>query len=64
MDDEAELQRHYYSQTAAEYDEMHLLPQDEHTLALHLLGAYIDFYDIKSVLDVGAGTGRTILWLK
>jgi len=36
----------------------------EHNLALHLLAAYIEFYNIQTVLDVGAGTGRTVHWLK
>ncbi len=61
---EAELQRQYYAQTASHYDAMHLTCDREHDLALHLLAGYIDFYQIGSVLDVGAGTGRTILWLK
>ena len=61
---EVELQRQYYAQTAKNYDAMHLTHDLEHTLALHLLASYIEFYQIRSVLDVGAGTGRALLWLK
>lgn len=64
MTTEIEIQRQYYAQTAYSYDEMHLEKDREHILALHLLAGYIEFYQIRSVLDVGAGTGRTILWLK
>lgn len=59
-----EIQRQYYSNTADRYDEMHLAKDQEHVLALHLLSAYIEFYKVRSVLDVGAGTGRTLTWLK
>lgn len=61
-DIEVEIQRQYYSQTANFYDEMHL--EKEHLLALHLLSAYIEYYQVQSVLDIGAGTGNAILWLK
>ena len=61
---EVQIQRHYYAQTANSYDEMHLAQDQEHILALHLLASYIEFYQIRSVLDVGAGTGRTVLWLQ
>ncbi len=64
MTKEIEIQRQYYAQTAISYDEMHLDKDQEHVLALHLLAGYIQFYQIRSVLDVGAGTGRTVLWLK
>lgn len=61
---EVEIQRNYYSQTATSYDGLHLEQDKEHTLGLHLLASYIEFYNIQSVLDIGAGTGRTIIWLK
>ncbi|MEQ8972142.1 MAG: class I SAM-dependent methyltransferase [Coleofasciculus sp. C1-SOL-03] len=64
MHQEVEIQRQYYASTASSYDEMHLEKDQEHFLALHLLASYINFYQIRSVLDVGAGTGRTFLWLK
>src|ERR1700733_236538 len=55
-------QKTYYAETASHYDEMHDEP--EHLVALHLLAAFIQFYNIRSVLDVGAGTGRAMGWLK
>lgn len=64
MSIEAETQKKYYQKTAENYDRMHLYKDREHLLALHLLAGYIEFYKIRSVLDVGAGTGRTVAWLK
>ncbi|AFZ44933.1 Methyltransferase type 11 [Halothece sp. PCC 7418] len=58
-----EIQRKYYAQTAQNYDNLHQ-NDPEHQLALYLMAAYIKYYGIKSVLDVGAGTGDSILWLK
>ncbi len=59
---EREIQYQYYTQTAECYDKKHL--DIEHILAVHILAAYIEFYNIKTVLDVGAGTGKTVHWLK
>jgi ubiquinone/menaquinone biosynthesis C-methylase UbiE len=58
-----EIQRAYYAKTATEYD-IHLEKDWEHSLALHILGSYIEYFKIRSVLDIGAGTGRAMLWLK
>ncbi|SRR5258706_269353 len=57
------LQREYYRSTAAHYDSMRLGDQ-EHELALALMLSAIRFFDIKSVLDVGSGTGRAPIALK
>jgi ubiquinone/menaquinone biosynthesis C-methylase UbiE len=62
--DEVDAQRKYYSQTAVQYDDMHGNGDMAHMLALHFLAGYIKFYDISSILDVGAGTGRAMFWLK
>jgi SAM-dependent methyltransferase len=52
----------YYNATAAEYDALHGNNEPEHTVALEigwrLIGA-----GVKSVLDVGCGTGRGLYWL-
>ncbi len=64
MNSDPEIQKQYYATTAAAYDEMHIAEDDEHMFALHLLSAYIKFHRIRSVLDVGGGTGRTILYLQ
>jgi SAM-dependent methyltransferase len=62
--DEVNLQRQYYADTAAKYDAMQISEQDEHQFALAILSAMIEFHDIKSVLDVGSGTGRALRYLK
>jgi len=64
MKQEIEIQRKYYADTALQYDEMHGDEVEEQLMALHLLASYIEFYQIRSVLDVGGGTGRTVIWLK
>ena len=61
--DTVSLQREYYRSTAAHYDSMHLGNQ-EHELALALMLSAIRFFDIKSVLDVGSGTGRALIALE
>jgi len=62
--DEVNLQRQYYADTAAKYDAMQISDQDEHQFALAILSAMIEFHGIKSVLDVGSGTGRALRYLK
>ena len=62
--DEVEAQRNYYFRTAVRYDEMHGTGDIAHMLALHILAGYIRFYNISSILDVGAGTGRAMFWLQ
>jgi ubiquinone/menaquinone biosynthesis C-methylase UbiE len=57
------IQRDYYAQTASNYDEMHLGHDEEHDIALQFFAAMIHHYKFTSVLDVGAGTGRTISFL-
>src|SRR4051794_7362640 len=61
---ETDIQRTYYRDTAKLYDTMHVEKKDEHYFALRILEAIIDLHDIKSVLDIGAGTGRVARHLK
>jgi ubiquinone/menaquinone biosynthesis C-methylase UbiE len=63
-EEEVTLQRKYYAETAAKYDAMQISDQDEHQFALAILSAMIEFHGIKSVLDVGSGTGRALRYLK
>ena len=58
--DEQKAQQQYYADTADQYDAMHLDEQDEHYFALTFLLAAVDWCGAKSILDVGAGTGRAI----
>jgi ubiquinone/menaquinone biosynthesis C-methylase UbiE len=56
-----EVQRAYYAQTAASYDAMHLHQHDEHTFALRFMLSMVGYLGIRSVLDIGSGTGRGLL---
>lgn len=63
-DREVAIQREYYKTTAREYDSSHLLGEAEHDFALMVLESIIRHHDIRSVLDIGAGTGRVAVYLK
>jgi SAM-dependent methyltransferase len=56
----SDLQRRYYTATAARYDEMHVREQDEHFRALRYISAFVPLAGITSILDVGSGTGRAL----
>jgi ubiquinone/menaquinone biosynthesis C-methylase UbiE len=57
------LQRAYYASTAASYDEAHL-EAEEHRLGLQIMLAAIRHYGFESILDVGSGTGRALVFVK
>jgi SAM-dependent methyltransferase len=61
---DAEIQRRYYAESAIHYNEMHDSPHDEHYLALCFMVATIDYFKITSIMDVGSGTGRALLYIK
>ena len=61
---EVNIQRQYYTDTAAKYEALHVHERDEHSLSLAFLDAYIGFANVRSVLDVGSGTGRVVKYLK
>jgi ubiquinone/menaquinone biosynthesis C-methylase UbiE len=63
-EEEVNLQRKYSADTAAKYDAMQISEQDEHQFALAILSAMIEYHGIRSVLDVGSGTGRALRYLK
>jgi ubiquinone/menaquinone biosynthesis C-methylase UbiE len=54
------LQHEFYTATADEYDRMMVGEGDPHDVALDLISALIDGYDLRSILDVGSGTGRGV----
>lgn len=61
LSDPVSVQRDYYSRTASQYDEMHVDKVSEHDFALAFLIGMIDHLGIRSVLDIGSGTGRALL---
>lgn len=61
---EAEMQRRYYAESSQRYNEMHVDEKGEHEFALALLAATIDHLEVRSILDLGSGTGRALLYLK
>jgi ubiquinone/menaquinone biosynthesis C-methylase UbiE len=64
LENEIKIQRRYYAETAHRFNEMHVHASDEHSFALSFLVSFIDYSMINSVLDVGSGTGRALLYLK
>jgi ubiquinone/menaquinone biosynthesis C-methylase UbiE len=62
--EEIESQRRYYAATADRYDRAHVHDTDEHALALHVLLGVCDSLGVRSILDVGSGTGRAMLALR
>lgn len=61
---EIEIQRRYYAETAAHYTGMHINERDEHSFALSFMMAALNYLEIKSVLDIGSGTGRALQLIK
>lgn len=57
-------QRAYYSETAASYAARHVSDDDEHMIALGLFAGLARRLPHGSFLDVGAGTGRAVRFLK
>jgi ubiquinone/menaquinone biosynthesis C-methylase UbiE len=56
--DAVAAQRRYYTDTAARYDCMHAHESDDDQWNLQLVCALLQIIGAKSILDVGAGTGR------
>lgn len=59
-----ERQRAYYRDTADRYDDFHVSESGEHEMALAFLIAMLDQLGVRSILDIGSGTGRALLQLK
>jgi ubiquinone/menaquinone biosynthesis C-methylase UbiE len=64
--DSVYIQRAYYARTAGTYDEMHDAYEDNHgyTLAEHFMISVVEHLGIRSILDIGCGTGRVIQRIK
>ena len=54
------LQREYYTNTAAEYDTAHAGEGDDDPVNLRMLFGFLRMIEARTVLDIGAGTGRAI----
>ena len=61
---ETDEQRRYYTRTASSYDAMHVIAHDEHHFALSFMVAAVDYLGVRSILDIGSGTGRVLRYLK
>ena len=61
--DDILLQRQYYRNTAQHYDSSHLAGS-EHMIALSAFVGLVKNFPHASFLDVGAGTGRGIAFLR
>ena len=58
-------QQKYYDLTASTYSTDHSNENEpEHLISLHLLEAFLNFLKAKTLLDIGAGTGRVSLFFK
>jgi ubiquinone/menaquinone biosynthesis C-methylase UbiE len=64
MQDEARLQRKYYDRTAAKYDEVHLGSVGAHDVACEFISALLPLLRVRSILDVGCGTGRAVSFFR
>ena len=62
--DQAQAQQTYYERTAAGYDHAHVKPGDEHYIALEYAIALATMLGCTSLLDVGAGTGRALKFIR
>jgi ubiquinone/menaquinone biosynthesis C-methylase UbiE len=62
--DAVRIQRAYYAETAHRYDDMHVNEDDEHSFALRFMISTLTHLGVRSVLDIGCGTGRGLLKIK
>jgi len=57
---DTDLLKDYYRKTAHLYDSLQIHNRDEHHIALLFLSGYLLDLGVKSLLDVGTGTGRAL----
>jgi SAM-dependent methyltransferase len=60
---ESKIQRNHYAETASRYDGRHVVEHDEHHVSLSYVSALIRRFNLRTVLDIGCGTGRTQTYL-
>ncbi len=59
-----EFQRRYYAETADQYDNFHGDDNLEHNFALQLMVSAAKYLGLRSILDIGSGTGRALMEIK
>lgn len=64
MDDVQSIKQNYYAGNAKDFDGMHIAKDDEHYCSLTHISNFIKVLGIKSILDIGAGTGRGLMYMK
>jgi ubiquinone/menaquinone biosynthesis C-methylase UbiE len=58
LDPAVQIQRGYYARTAAQYDSMHAHEGADDTDGRNLVASMLRSVGVRSLLDVGSGTGR------
>jgi ubiquinone/menaquinone biosynthesis C-methylase UbiE len=61
---DVDLQRAYYADTAEKYDDLHVAEDGEHSLALQFMISALERFGIRSILDIGSGTGRALIGIR
>ena len=64
VNEQVQFQRQYYDCVAGKFDTTNIFVRDHHYFALAALEGLLDFYECTSLLDIGAGTGRVVRYLK
>jgi ubiquinone/menaquinone biosynthesis C-methylase UbiE len=59
-----DIQRRYYTEIARVYDAMHVRENDGHDAALRFISALVEPCRLRTVLDVGCGTGRAVRYFR
>lgn len=57
------IKREYYTKTAELFDSWQIAEGDEHDIALNYISMLCKGLQVRSILDVGAGTGRAVEYL-
>ena len=61
---EIRIQREYYARSANQYDSMHVDGSIEHNFALQFMIGVVRYLGVRSILDIGSGTGRALVKIK
>jgi SAM-dependent methyltransferase len=64
MDQVQAIKQDYYAGNAPQFDQMHIAPGDEHYISCTHISNFIRTLGVTSILDIGAGTGRGLLYMR